>query len=64
MPANLPRPAVAPAAPRAPFVEMNLFDRFGRLVKSNVNAALGAMEDPEKVPTLVRGKAGNSWFSS
>jgi len=28
---------------------MNLFDRFGRLVKSNVNAALNSMEDPEKV---------------
>jgi len=49
VPANLPRPAVAPAAPRAPVAEMNLFDRFGRLVKSNVNAALNSMEDPEKV---------------
>jgi len=28
---------------------MNLGDRFVRLVKSNVNQALGAMEDPEKV---------------
>jgi len=53
VPAALPRPAVARGffeAPRVPVAaEMNLFDRFGRLVKSNVNAALGAMEDPEKV---------------
>ena len=36
-------------APTRAAASMNLGDRFVRLVKSNVNQALGAMEDPEKV---------------
>ena len=31
------------------FVEMNIADRFFRVVKSNVNNLLSNMEDPEKV---------------
>ena len=43
------RSAVASHVPRAALPSMNLADRFVRLVKSNVNSALGALEDPEKV---------------
>ena len=29
-------------------VQMNMLERFGRLVKSNVNDVMGKLEDPEK----------------
>ena len=35
--------------PTLPDVQMNLGDRFVRLVKSNANELLNKMEDPEKV---------------
>ena len=56
---SLPRPADAAAKassrpallmmPRSAGVQMNLGERFVRLVKSNVNQALNSLEDPEKV---------------
>merc|ERR1719453_1493465 len=42
------RKILAPGRP-ACTVQMNIGDRFVRLVKSNVNEALNKMEDPEKV---------------
>jgi len=41
--------SVQPA--RTAVCEMNMAERFARLVKSNVNQALNSMEDPEKVLT-------------
>jgi phage shock protein A len=38
-----------PQPPVRAAVQMNLADRFARLVKSNVNELLSSMEDPEKV---------------
>ena len=34
---------------RSSSLQMNMFDRFARVVKSNVNQVLGNLEDPEKV---------------
>lgn len=34
---------------RATSLQMNMFNRFARVIKSNVNQALNQMEDPEKV---------------
>merc|ERR1719182_1050668 len=48
--ASCPRHAAfAPRRAACAAVQMNLGDRFVRLVKSNVNEALSKMEDPEKV---------------
>eukprot|EP00966_Prymnesium_polylepis_P113585 2626303-Prymnesium_polylepis.1 len=41
--------AALPAARAASGLQMNLGERFVRLVKSNVNQAISSMEDPEKV---------------
>jgi phage shock protein A len=45
------RPSFSPriATTRASYVQMNIFDRFVRVVSSNVNSALKTLEDPEKV---------------
>jgi len=45
------RPMCRPMPPVAGNVQMNMGERFVRLVKSNVNQALNSMEDPEKVLT-------------
>mmetsp|Transcript_21038 Transcript_21038/g.34797 ORF Transcript_21038/g.34797 Transcript_21038/m.34797 type:complete len:319 (-) Transcript_21038:188-1144(-) len=44
-------PSTAPLAPRLPntALQMNLFDRFTRVAKANLNSALKSLEDPEKI---------------
>ena len=60
LPSALPSPSLSAAAAAAAArpatcgrtasaVQMQLFDRFSRLVKSNVNDLINKMEDPEKV---------------
>jgi len=51
LPLRAAPPARSPAllVARVPAVEMNLGDRFVRLVKSNLNQAISSLEDPEKV---------------
>lgn len=43
------RPASLPASSTA--LSMNLFDRFTRVAKSNINNVLKNLEDPEKIMT-------------
>jgi PspA/IM30 family len=39
------------AAPSTSMLQMNLFDRFQRVAKANLNNVLQSLEDPEKIMT-------------
>ena len=47
--------SVAPLVPQGQrantALQMNLFDRFTRVAKSNINSVLKTLEDPEKIMT-------------
>lgn len=43
------RVAFAPASSSSSALQMNLFDRFTRVAKSNLNNVLKKLEDPEKI---------------
>ena len=42
---------VAPSITTSTALQMNLFDRFSRVAKSNLNGILQKLEDPEKIMT-------------
>lgn len=47
---RLPSPPAAPTSYRSSTaLSMNLFDRFQRVAKSNINNVLKSLEDPEKI---------------